>query len=299
MIDDIAELGALLEGTRLITLTGPGGIGKTSLAIELARATASAVPDGAWFVALDTVADADQVGSVIARTLGLFDGFERPAAEALPGFMAARSMLLVLDNFEQVIDAAGLVASLLRASPGSRFVVTSRAPLHVGGEQEYPVRSLPTGTADPSVALFVERGRASASRLGPGPDAPVDRRDLRAPRRPPARDRTRGGAPVDPARRAPSAIVSRHICRCRARDHATRRRGNRRSTARSPGATTCSHPTSDSSSTMSAVFDGGFDLAQAERVVATDGVPDASLVLDRLVALAEQSLIARAASDRR
>ena len=139
---ELTELGVLLDDHRLVTLTGPGGIGKTSLAIELARSRAAGLRDGAWLVPLDDVIDPSMVTSAVARTLGLFDGVDRPAAEALPAFLADRSLLLVLDNFEHLLDAAGQVVALLRASPASRIVVTSRAPLHVGGEQEYPVRPL-------------------------------------------------------------------------------------------------------------------------------------------------------------
>ena len=174
---ELDELRRLLDSNRLVTLTGPGGIGKTSLAVELARDRADTVPDGAWFVALETVADPTMVATAIARSLGLFDGVERPAAEALPGYLAGRSLLLVLDNFEQVVDAAGDVAALLRASPGSRFIVSSRAPLHVAGEQEYPVRPLPVDEAgepaDASTRLFIDRARAVRPGWEPGPDASI------------------------------------------------------------------------------------------------------------------------------
>jgi predicted ATPase/class 3 adenylate cyclase len=157
---ELDELGSLLASHRLVTLTGPGGIGKTSLAIELARAHASDYPDGAWLVELDDLHDESLVRSVVARTLGLFDGPERTAVDALLPYLAERSMLLILDNFEHLLGAATEVLMILRASPGSRMLVASRAPLRVAGEQDFPVEPLAVATAhDPSIALFVERAR--------------------------------------------------------------------------------------------------------------------------------------------
>lgn len=176
---ELNELRELLSTNRLVTLTGPGGIGKTSLAVELARAWAESVADGAWFVALDAIPDPAMVSAVIARTLGLFDGPDRPAADGLARYLADRSMLLVIDNFEHVMDAAGEVAAILRASPGTRVVVTSRAPLRIAGEQEYPVSPLTLAEdpadADPIVGddarrLFIERARSVRPAWDPGSD---------------------------------------------------------------------------------------------------------------------------------
>ncbi len=173
---DLDRVDRLLDAGRLVTLTGPGGIGKTSLATEVARERARRARDGAWFVALDTIDEPGQVASTIARTLGLFDGPERSAADALARFLATRSVLLVLDNFEHLLDAAGAVSALLRSSPETRILVTSRAPLHISGEQEYPVRSLGhDGHDDDDVAvrLFLERARAVRPGWDPGPDTSV------------------------------------------------------------------------------------------------------------------------------
>jgi predicted ATPase len=135
------------------------------------------VPDGAWFVALDVVAESAQVGTTIARTLGMFDGPGRPAAEGLAPYLASRSVLLVLDNFEHVLDAAPVVATLLLLSPGTRVVVTSRAPLRISGEQEYPVGPLDVGEGATSAAirLFIERARAVRPGWEPGSEMPVIR----------------------------------------------------------------------------------------------------------------------------
>jgi predicted ATPase/class 3 adenylate cyclase len=168
------ELRALLSESRLVTLTGPGGIGKTSLATEVARGEAAGYPDGAWFVALDPITDPAAVPGAVARTLGLYDGPERPAADGLSSHVAQRSMLLVLDNFEHVLPAAGVVAGLLQSSAGSRVLVTSRAALRLTGEQEYPVRPLIAAGAEqdgPATELFVDRARAVRPGWAPGADA--------------------------------------------------------------------------------------------------------------------------------
>ena len=166
---DLDELRTLLAANRLVTLTGPGGIGKTSLALELARSLADSVRDGAWFVALDEISDPWLVLPVVARTLGLFDGPERPAVDGLARYLEDRTCLLVLDNFEHLMQAAADVATLMRISSESRIVVTSRAPLRIAGEQEYPVRSLRVGSEACSM-LFTERARA----VRPGWEAGTD-----------------------------------------------------------------------------------------------------------------------------
>ncbi|MFL5673731.1 MAG: ATP-binding protein [Chloroflexota bacterium] len=166
---ELAELVDLVAVARLVTLTGPGGIGKSSLAIEAARALADDFPDGAWFISLAAIDDPGQVMAAVARGIGVFDGPERTAAAALPQYLADRSAILVLDNMEQVLGAAGDVASLMRGSPGTRFIVTSRAPLHVAGEREVPVGPV----SDAAVAIFTDRARAVRPGWEPGGDMPV------------------------------------------------------------------------------------------------------------------------------
>ncbi len=162
---ELEDLRGLLATNRLVTLTGPGGIGKTSLAVEVARSFVDELPDGTWFVPLDEVQDATLVLPIIARTLGLFDGPDRPAAEGLGRYLEGRSTLLVIDNFEHLMPAAGDVAALLRATRGTRIVATSRAPLRIAGEQEYPVRPL-----EACATLFGQRARAVRPGWEPGAD---------------------------------------------------------------------------------------------------------------------------------
>jgi predicted ATPase/class 3 adenylate cyclase len=136
-------VGSLLALHRLVTLTGPGGTGKTRLSIEVAARSVDQFPDGVFFVPLDAVRDPGLVASQIANALGLSESGGRPARDLIVDWLARRTPLLVLDNFEQVVDAAPLVADLLRSVPGLKLIVTSRAPLRISGEHEYPVPGLP------------------------------------------------------------------------------------------------------------------------------------------------------------
>ena len=156
--------------TRLITLTGPGGVGKTRLALELGRSVASAAACRVIFVGLAPVSTAAFVAHAIAEALGAVD----EAAHDLPRLARlaceGTATLLVLDNFEHVMAAAPLVADLLTAAPTLRALVTSRAPLRVRGEREYAVGPLAMASAgdsvstaeiarSPAVRLFVDRVR--------------------------------------------------------------------------------------------------------------------------------------------
>ncbi|HEY8800136.1 MAG TPA: hypothetical protein VIM20_06005, partial [Candidatus Limnocylindrales bacterium] len=140
---ELAEADRLLETTRLLTMTGPGGTGKTRLSLQLAASVAERFPDGIWFVALEPVRDPGLVAATILTTLGLVESGGRAARDVLVEWLAPKQALLVLDNFEQVIDGAPVVTDLLRGAPRLAAIVTSRAPLRVSGEQEYPVPGLP------------------------------------------------------------------------------------------------------------------------------------------------------------
>ena len=140
---EIGEVGRLLAQHRLVTLTGPGGTGKTRLSIQVATIAADDFPDGCWFVTLDAVRDPALVPAQIAAAIGLAEAGNRPTIDIVVEWLAGKTVLLVLDNFEQVIEAAPTVAVLLRAVPGLKLLVTSRAALRISGEHEYPVPGLP------------------------------------------------------------------------------------------------------------------------------------------------------------
>jgi predicted ATPase/DNA-binding CsgD family transcriptional regulator/Tfp pilus assembly protein PilF len=169
---DLAELARLLGDVRALTLCGPGGIGKTRLALRLASQTLSGFPDGAWLVELADTTDASLVTRRVAATLGVRDEPDRPLAETLTVALRPRQMLLVLDTCEHVVDAcAALVQQLLAGSPGLRVVATSREPLRVRGETVWrvPPLDLPAAAdgltagelaAHEAIRLFADRAAA-------------------------------------------------------------------------------------------------------------------------------------------
>jgi predicted ATPase len=168
-----AALDTLLrdDGTRLVTLTGPGGVGKTRLAIAVAEPVGDAFPDGQVFVDLAPLRDPALVLSAVAAALGLRESGDRGLLAVIQDYLRPRELLLLLDNFEHLLDAAPVVSDLLAAGPGVIILATSRAPLRVRGEREYPVPTLPVPTpreerdlaalaTNDAVAFFVDRAQA-------------------------------------------------------------------------------------------------------------------------------------------
>jgi predicted ATPase len=169
---EVEEVTSMLRApaARLVTLTGPGGTGKSRLALEVARGLVPEYRDGAFAVDLSLVSEPALVAPHVAHALGVAEAGSTPMSERLARHLKTREVLLVLDSFEHLMAAAPLVAGLLAAAPGLKALVTSRAPLHLRHEREYPVEPLEVpefATLPPveelarsgAVALFVARAR--------------------------------------------------------------------------------------------------------------------------------------------
>lgn len=158
---EVGDLLALLrEGRRLVTITGPGGTGKTRLALQVAAELVGTVAGGVFWVGLGPLTDSDLVATEIARSVG--------APDILAGFLRDRELVLLLDNFEHVLGAAPTVAELMASAADLRILVTSRAPLRISGETEFQLDPLEPADA---VALFVERGRSVGRAVEPNATA--------------------------------------------------------------------------------------------------------------------------------
>jgi predicted ATPase/class 3 adenylate cyclase len=170
---EIARIRELLAGNRLVTLTGPGGTGKTRLGLEVAREALAGFRDGVFFVDLSPLTVAEFVAPAIAGALHVREEPGRPVLDTLGDHLQDKELMLVLDNLEQVVEGgAALLEPLLHRAPGLKALVTSRIPLHLYGEQEFPVPPLalpdPQHLPNPeaigqfeAVALFAERGAAA------------------------------------------------------------------------------------------------------------------------------------------
>jgi len=171
---ELGEVAKLLRRAEvlLVTLTGPGGTGKTRVGLQVASDLLDEFPDGVWYVELAALTDAALVAPMIAQTLAVSEVATKPILDTLKAYLREKKLLLVLDNFEQVMDARGAVAALVKSAPDVRVLVTSREKLNVYGEHEYavPPLSLPDMKALPplekltqyeAVELFIERARAA------------------------------------------------------------------------------------------------------------------------------------------
>ena len=299
---ELEEVGKFLgrPETRLLTLTGTGGVGKTRLAIEAVREAAGLFPDGAVFVALAPLRDSDLVFPTVAQALGLREIGGQSPREVLRTHLREKRFLLALDNFEHVLEAAGEVAALIEACQKLTVLATSRAPLRVRGEQEYPVGplALPASTVSPAAQevsesssgyLFAERARATspAFEITDENASAVASICWRLSGLPLALElaasKTRF---LDPE--ALLSRLDRALSAGWARDVPERQRTMQATLDWSHGLL------SEGEKALFrrlSVFAGGFTLEAAEEVCASEGGVEAEEVLELLGSLAEQSLV--------
>jgi predicted ATPase len=307
---ELAELTALLRGTRLLTLAGTGGAGKTRLALELARGAAGSYPDGAALVELGDLVDASLVAGAVAAALDVRALSGQNQVDAVAEFLVPRSFLLVVDNCEHLLAAtAALVDTLLRSAPRLTLLATSREPLRVPGEVVFRVPSL--GVPDPertmdieelvryeAVRLFIDRAESVAPgfALDEANGADVARICLRLDGLPLAVELAAGRL----AALGPAAIAERLDDRFR-----VLRTGSHVSPTRQHTLTATldwSHdllqPDERTLFRRLGVFTGGFDLDAVESVC-SGGELDAPTIADVLARLVEKSLVAADAASSR
>ena len=301
---ELAALGAGLrdEDVRLLTLTGPGGVGKTRLAIAVAGGLHDTYPDGVVFVDLSPLHDPDLVVPTVAAALGVREIAGQRLVETLSTFLAPKRLLLVPDNCERVLAAAPEFTTLLAASPGLRIIATGRQPFHVRGEHEFPLAPLPLPTSarpwdieevaqSPAVALFVERAAAVQPdfALTVGNAAAVAAICRRLDGLPLAIELAAARVKALP----PAALLARLEQRLPLLTGGGRDLPTRQRTMRDAIAWSYDLLSSEERALFRrvAVFAGGFTIAAAEAVAG----PDLDLaVLDGVVSLIEQSLFRQA-----
>ncbi len=288
---------------RLLTLTGAGGSGKTRFSLELATRILKSAPDrfadGAWFISLSLISDSSLVIPAIADALGVSETARTSLLSDIKNHLHQKRLLLLLDNFEHVMAAAGVVGELLAAAPGVSAIVTSRAPLRLYGEHEQPLAPLPMPdparlptladlSHSPAIALFVDRARAAdpAFRLTPDNAAAVAEICVRLDGLPLAIELAAARARLF----APAAMLGKLQSRlpflaARARDLPARQTTLR-------AAIDWSYNLLSEAErrlfTQLSVFVGGFTAAEAEHVAGTELEPD---MMERLLALVDQSML--------
>jgi predicted ATPase len=300
---EVEELVPLLHGRRLLTLAGPGGVGKTRLALQLARSAEPSYPDGAALVELAAISDPRLVPDAVATGLDLRPLQGQALVDALVEFLAPRTFLLVIDNCEHVLAAAaGLADALLRAAPQLTILATSREPLRASGEVVFRVPSLdipdPESPRSPqellgfeSVQLFVERAQAAVPGFELDRDNAGDvvRICLRLDGLPLALELAAGRVGA----LGPAAIADRLGDRFRVLRSGSHAAPTRQQTL--SATLQWSHDLLEPDEQMVfrrlAAFAGSFDLEAAETVCAGDGIDTADIV-DLLARLVEKSLVA-------
>lgn len=302
---EISELHMLLrqDGVRLVTLTGPGGIGKTRLALEIAAGLRDAYPDGIWFVDLAPVQDPQQVMGVIAQTCGLPEQSDS-STQILMRWLRTKRLLLIIDNYEHVIESALLVTEILRTAAQVQILITSRMCLRLMGEHEYQVRSLSLSETafaattllhfSDAVQLFADRARCvqPSLQLNSATAPIIHEICLRLEGLPLAIElaaaRIRVFSPEQLLERLQSATLA--LLDAGKRDLPARQQTMRATIAWSYQLL---HPDQRRLLARLSVFVGGWTLEASEVVGAEDGL----VVIDALEDLVEQSLVQRISVD--
>ena len=299
----LAELRRLLRKSRLITLTGPGGAGKTRLAVQLARDIMSRNPGGAWLVELAPLGDARLLDQTVAAACGVREEGNRPIIEAIVEQLAGEKSLLILDGCEHLVDAcAELASKLLRSCPGMTLLVTSREPLGIEGELTWRTPSLSLPRVEDAghpelllqseaVRLFVERAQLSRPgfELDPTVSEAVAQICTRLEGMPLAIELAAGLERV----MTPQEILERLRDRFRLLTGGNRTALPRHQTLRQAveWSYTLLSPVERELLTRLAIFAGGFDLGAAEAVTETASL-DRGEVLRLLSRLVDKSLVA-------